>query len=203
MTGRRSYPKGTAKREELLATALEVIAERGYNKATLRDLADAANLSITGLVHHFGTREGLLTAVLRRRDEADTREYYAKPPETADAMIDNLERLVSHNAAVPGLVRLYTNLAADAAEPEHPAHEYFEDRYQRSLRIGREMLAGLQDRGELRQDVDVDDLAVLLMAAVDGLQLLWQYNPEIDMARCLSVLGPLLTGEKPGVQEGV
>ena len=194
MTGRRSYPKGAAKREEILATALEVIADRGYNRATLRDLADAANLSITGLVHHFGTREELLMAVLQRRDEADVRDYYQEPPETSDAMVDGLERLVSHNAAVPGLVKLYTNLAADAAAPEHPAHEYFQHRYQQSLQMGREMLGGLQDRGEVRQDVDADDLAMLVMAAVDGLQLLWQYNPEIDMARCLSVLGPLLRG---------
>ncbi|MFJ2116078.1 TetR/AcrR family transcriptional regulator, partial [Streptomyces sp. NPDC087850] len=68
---RRSYPKGLAKREEILAIALEVIAEHGFSGTTLRELADASNLSITGLVHHAGTKERLLTEVLRRRDEID------------------------------------------------------------------------------------------------------------------------------------
>ncbi|MEU3619541.1 TetR/AcrR family transcriptional regulator [Streptomyces sp. NPDC006872] len=190
---RRSYPKGLAKREEILATALEVIAEHGFGGATLRQLADASNLSITGLVHHFGTKEQLLTEVLRRRDEVDADAYEMdRLPETAATMIERLATLVDRNAAVPGLVTLYSNLSADAAAPEHPSHEYFRERYEQSQDLGRDSLSHLQELGELPAGVDPGDLAQLMIAAVDGLQLLWQYDKSIDMTRGLRALGALL-----------
>jgi AcrR family transcriptional regulator len=191
---RRSYPKGLAKREEILAIALKVIAEHGFSGATLRELADASNLSITGLVHHFGTKEQLLTEVLRRRDELDVDTYEADPPESASAMIERLNRLVAHNAGVPGLVSLYSNLAADATASDHPAHEYFRERYERSQEIGQNALGRLKDLGELPGDVDPTELALLITAAVDGLQLLWQYDNRIDMTRVLDTLRVLLEG---------
>ncbi|MFC4504952.1 MULTISPECIES: TetR/AcrR family transcriptional regulator [Streptomyces] len=190
---RRSYPKGLAKREEILATALEVIAERGFSGATLRELADASNLSITGLVHHFGTKEQLFTEVLGRRDEIDADAYETdRFPETADEMIERLAGVVDRNAAVPGLVTLHSNLSADATAPEHPAHEYFRERYARSRDLGRDSLSHLQELGELPAGMDPGDLAELMIAAVDGLQLLWQYDKSTDMARSLSALGTLL-----------
>ncbi|SEQ01285.1 transcriptional regulator, TetR family [Streptomyces sp. yr375] len=198
---RRSYPKGLAKREEILATALEVIAEHGFSGATLRELADASNLSITGLVHHFGTKEGLFTEVLRRRDEIDADAYETdRLPETTAAMIERLASVADRNTAVPGLVTLYANLAADATAPEHPSHEYFRERYDRSRDLGRDSLSRLQERGELPADVDPGDLAQLMIAAVDGLQLLWQYDKSIDMTRALRSLGLLLKLAGEGVR---
>ncbi|MFJ5102067.1 TetR/AcrR family transcriptional regulator [Streptomyces sp. NPDC088554] len=190
---RRSYPKGLAKREEILAIALEVIAEHGFSGTTLRELADASNLSITGLVHHFGTKERLLTEVLRRRDEIDAGVYgMDELPDTTAAMIERLAGLVDHNAAVPGLVTLYSNLAADATAPEHPAHEYFRERYDRGRDLGAASMGHLRDLGELPDGVDPGDLAQLMIAAVDGLQLLWEYDKSIDMTRGLRALGTLL-----------
>ncbi|MFY4722983.1 hypothetical protein [Streptomyces sp. LaBMicrA B280] len=37
--------------------------------------------------------------------------------------------LLARNAATPGLVKLFVDLAA--AEPDHPAHAFFTDRYDR------------------------------------------------------------------------
>lgn len=188
----RKYPKGIAKREEILDNALDVIAERGFSRATLRELADAANLSITGLVHHFGTKEELLTAVLRRRDERDVGANYPREPETTAEMIGDLTRVVERNTTVPGLVHLYTNLSADATAPDHPAHDYFLERYRMSLAIGRDALAHLQDIGELPKGIDPSDLALLTIAMLDGLQLYWQFDEQLDMARTLGALSQVL-----------
>ncbi|MEV1070222.1 hypothetical protein [Streptomyces sp. NPDC050263] len=48
--------------------------------------------------------------------------------------------------------------------------------------------------------MDAGDLAQLMIAAVDGLQLLWQYDKSIDMTRGLRALGTLwaLAGEGAG-----
>ena len=71
MATRGSYAKGVAKRDEILTTALEVIARNGYRKTSIRDLAAEVGLSQTGLLHYFGTKEELFAEVLRKRDEID------------------------------------------------------------------------------------------------------------------------------------
>ncbi|HEY5230670.1 MAG TPA: helix-turn-helix domain-containing protein, partial [Galbitalea sp.] len=59
MAGKGSYAKGVAKREEILRTALEVFARQGYRGTSLRELADAVNLSQAGLLHYFDSKEEL------------------------------------------------------------------------------------------------------------------------------------------------
>jgi len=194
MTTRGSYSKSVARREEILTTALQVIADRGFNGATLRDLADAANLSITGLVHHFGTKEALLTEVLRRRDQNSDgpQTHDVEAAKTAVEMMDRLGDVVRENSTVPGLIKLYTNLSADATSPEHPGHEYFRERYEATTERGRQAIEHLQSLGELPSSLDAGDVGVLITAVMDGLQLQLQYNPGMDMARPLRALGQIL-----------
>ena len=42
MATRGAYAKGIVKREQILTTALEVIARNGYRHASVRELADAS-----------------------------------------------------------------------------------------------------------------------------------------------------------------
>ncbi|MCT2586684.1 TetR/AcrR family transcriptional regulator [Actinophytocola gossypii] len=50
-------------RRVLLDTALGLIAERGPNAVSLRDLARAAGVSHAAPAHHFGDKAGLFTAI--------------------------------------------------------------------------------------------------------------------------------------------
>ncbi|RJO73466.1 TetR family transcriptional regulator [Nocardia panacis] len=51
-------------REDLLAGARKVIVERGLAKATARDIAAAAGVSLAAIGYHFGSKEALLTEAL-------------------------------------------------------------------------------------------------------------------------------------------
>jgi aminoglycoside 2'-N-acetyltransferase I len=54
-----------AARERLLAAAMEHVAEHGVGDLSLRGLAAALGTSHRMLIYHFGSREGLLVAVIR------------------------------------------------------------------------------------------------------------------------------------------
>ena len=56
-------------RERLLDAAERLFAERGFEGASMRALARAAGASLSSTSYHFGTKEALLEAVLRRRAE--------------------------------------------------------------------------------------------------------------------------------------
>jgi AcrR family transcriptional regulator len=54
------------RRQELLDRIVDYLAENGLAQATLRPMAASLNVSINRLVHHFGSKEELLTAALAR-----------------------------------------------------------------------------------------------------------------------------------------
>jgi len=54
-------------RDRLLDAAERLFAERGFEGATMRALARGAGASLSSTNYHFGTKEALLEAVLRRR----------------------------------------------------------------------------------------------------------------------------------------
>ena len=61
--------------------AVEVFATVGYNKGSLREVADRVGMSQAGLLHHFPSKEHLLEAVLTWRDD-DARALLGDPRPT-------------------------------------------------------------------------------------------------------------------------
>ncbi len=57
--------KGAGRRAELLATAAEVFASRGYAATTVREVADAAGILAGSLYYHFDSKESMADEILR------------------------------------------------------------------------------------------------------------------------------------------
>jgi AcrR family transcriptional regulator len=185
MTARGQYAKGLAKRDEILDVALELFARKGYDRVSVREIAREAGLSQAGLLHHFSTKEELFLEVLRRRDDRD-----GDPVEHRHVhSVEHLIGAVRHNASEPGLVRLFVSMSAESADPTSAVRNWFEGRYQWLLAEVARDVRDHQARGELRPDLDADDVASLLVAAADGLQLQWLLDPSsVDMGERLSRL---------------
>lgn len=188
MARRGSYAKGIAKREEILETALEVIAKNGYRRTSVRELADAVGLSQAGLLHYFSSKEELFAEVLRKRDEVDARVYAAEGERPFDALL----KIVDHNTQVPGLVQLFAQLSTEAASPDHPVHEYFKDRTAEFLEIFEEAVRDGQAAGELRGDIEPRQVGLMLIALADGLQTQWLMDSEVDMTAHLGAFLALI-----------
>jgi AcrR family transcriptional regulator len=187
MAGKGSYAKGVAKREEILRTALEVFARQGYRGTSLRELADAVNLSQAGLLHYFDSKEELFAEILRVRDDTD-RATYSSAGSAADTMI----AVMRHNAAVPGLVQLYATISTAATEPSHPAHAFFVARYQLLREAIAESVTARQAAGELDPELDPEKVAAILLAVADGMQVQWLLDPDLNLAEHVEYFWTLL-----------
>ena len=66
-----------AARDRLLAAALDYVVHNGVSQLTLRTLAEAIGTSHRMLIYHFGSKEGLLVAVIRAV-EAAQRQFFAE-----------------------------------------------------------------------------------------------------------------------------
>lgn len=190
MPKKGSYAKGIAKREQILSRALEVFAEKGYRKASLREIAESVGLSQAGLLHHFSSKEELFSEVLRKRDEVDTGD--ADFGEQWPDAVDGLVRVIRHNAEVPGLVQLYATLSAEAADPDHPGHDYFVDRYATIVGGLERHLRAEQEAGRMTDAVDARQLARIAIAVADGMQVQWMLDPSADMADALTAFWSLV-----------
>ncbi|THG30197.1 TetR/AcrR family transcriptional regulator [Naasia lichenicola] len=185
-SGRRGpYAKTVQTRRTILDAALEVFAQSGYRSGSLRNVAERVGMSEAGLLHHFPSKSALLAAVLEHRDDHST-EMFNFFESTGRERLTNLVGLAAYNATIPGVVELFTNLAAESTAADHPAHEYFKDRYHRTTALVTDSLEDLQSRGELLPGVDPKSAAQRAIALWDGLQIQWLLDRDsLDMAEQL------------------
>lgn len=193
LSRRGPYAKGVAKREEILTQALKVVAELGVQATSVKAIADAVGLSPAGVLHYFSSKEELFTEVLRKRDEVDSQRVAgldlqalgegspSEAPIDVETVRGQFVQLLDSNSRVPGLLRLFTQLAAEAADPEHPAHAFFRERGE----LFRSLFAAVfaqhnRDHGHTRVEPEV--AARMLQALADGLQLQALLDPDVDMA---------------------
>ena len=181
-TGARGpYRAGVRRREQLVAVAIDVFGEHGFAGGSIRAIAEKAGVSHATLIQRFGSKEGLLTAVLEEWDRrtvenglADVSglDYFRRLPEVMAAHQDNR-----------GLLELFTTIAAEASSPTHPAHAFIAQRYTTNLAT----LAG-----HLREAVEVGDVEPLtpaqieievrlVTATLDGIGLQWLLDPSTDV----------------------
>jgi len=197
ITVRRTQAERTrASREKIIEAATELFSQQGFRGAKMADIAKAANLTEPGLLHHFPSKTALLTAVLAERDRANDERFHIYLAGERQDLLASLLRLAEHNETVPGLVQLFTILAAESIQEQHPGHGFFLRRYEAVRAQGVAALRQAQARGEVRADLTAEDLIVMVFAMMDGLQIQWLYDPDkIDMARTFGQFVRLLKVE--------
>jgi AcrR family transcriptional regulator len=185
-TARNRYAKGEARREAILAVALECFAELGYRNTSMREVARRAELSPAGLLHHFPVKEDLFLAVLRERQQVDTRDHHGK-----EQPVESLIQAVRRNATIPGLVRLYMTLLGEATE-NHSVEKFFMQRYDFARAILAAGIRQAQLAGTARADLDPQTAAQALIAVADGMQVQWLLDPEQEMSEAVDLVWKLM-----------
>ena len=180
-------PKGIARRQEILDRAIEVFAVKGAEGTSLRAIAEAIGVSHAALLHYFSSREALLLEVLRE-NEARRADRVGDT-----AIVGRMIDAAGLNASVPGLVALYSTMLGSSLERGNSlSRDYFSTRFE-SIRT--ELIALIdagQRSGAIRGGVDPADMAALIVAASDGLQIQWLLDPKVDIARGLELLERIL-----------
>lgn len=186
-----TYRKGVARRQEILDRAIVEFARRGADGTSLRRIADAIGISHATLLHYFDSREQLLVEVHRAAEERQNRE---QPLPAELPTVDMMAFAAQRNLAVPGMVQLYSTLVASAIEDgNEEAREHFTARFAAVRDDLARRLEADQRAGRIRDDVDVEAIASLLIAASDGLQIQWLLDGSIDLVSVLEQFGRLLT----------
>lgn len=193
MKRRGPYAKGQERRDEILRAAVEVISRDGYRGASLSQIGRSIGIDGAHIIYYFSSREVLLQEVLRMWDEGNVASL------TADKDIfASLVETARRNTTTPGLVQLYTAFAAEAADPSHPAHDFFGARFTALQGYIADEIRKRQAAGTVTPTLHADHAAMMLIAQSDGLQVRWLVDRSIDMAAALATEIDLLLGNADG-----
>jgi AcrR family transcriptional regulator len=102
------YTRGEETRARIIAAAMRLFGEKGYEGASTRDIAAAAGVNAPALQYYFDNKEGVLRACI---------EYIADLAwdSLADRVIE-AERLIAEGADDETLIEAYCDIQTRAAE---------------------------------------------------------------------------------------
>src|ERR1700761_5543659 len=111
------------RREQILEQAVRIVSQRGYYGFGIQELAKECGLTNGGLLYYFGTKEGLLIALLEDRDRRDAEaisaaaglsDHSPKKKLPLNEVLKIFRSIVKRNSEQPELLRLYAVLRAEA-----------------------------------------------------------------------------------------
>jgi len=140
--------RGSARsRELLLAAAVELFAERGYDRTTLRDVGERAQVDPAMVARHFGGKDGLYLAALQAELGGEVPDDLLHEPRLR-VLLDRLQR-----GGVGPVFRAAVQAPHDDPEVQEAARQQLHTRLVEPLRARYER-DGL-DRPGLRAEVAV------------------------------------------------
>jgi AcrR family transcriptional regulator len=174
--GRRRTFVEAARRRQILACAMELIAEHGYANATLARIAERASISKAAVLYHFESKEEILRQVLTETlDEVTTQlsealSAAASPP---DAIAAYVHTLIAYLADHPAGVRI---LVEGVASTELVTGTNMRTEPER-WRVVADIFAQGQQSGHFR-DFDTRTAAICLNGAIDAIASEMIANPD-------------------------
>ncbi|WP_311258523.1 TetR/AcrR family transcriptional regulator [Microbacterium sp. WCS2018Hpa-9] len=183
-----TYPKGVARRAEIVEAATRSFSRAGFDGTSILEIAGDVGISRAGLLHHFRSKEDLLLAVLAERERIDRAVFVESGSQEPGGLgvLRGMVRLARLNEGRPAMVRLFVVLSAEATEMSHPSHEYFREHFSRIIAGTSRALTQVRGVGLLRPGIDPESFARDLIALQEGLQLQWLMHPErVSIARPL------------------
>jgi AcrR family transcriptional regulator len=195
----KKQQQGEQSRELILDATERLMATRGYAATSISDIRKACGLPPSSIYWHFGSKEGVLAAVMQRGAD----RFFAAIPssEDADEQLAVLSRLQAQH---PDFLRLFYMLSLERGNDPAVAAVI---RRVRDTAIGRFRNAITQllpaDAPRSKADRVLAELTALAVALSDGVFFADHLEPDTDVERmyrrlsqAIAALIPILLGEK-------
>ncbi len=158
------------RRDELVAVAARLFAERGYHGTSMADLAEAMGVQKGSLYSLTGSKQDLLV-VVTREGAAAFHAALDRVPEDADPLARIRAALRGHLAIVAEQADTATVFTREWRFLEEPELTAFRDERRRYETRWRSLLAEAAERGVLRTDLDFEATVLLILSAAN-----WAYT---------------------------
>ena len=178
---REARAKAMSRSDRFIATALEILEERGHTDFTLQELVDRSRTSLRTFYQHFSSKDDLLLALLEESIARSVADWRARVAELdAVSGLELVVRAVSGDRAPTGLSRGMALYHVSLSELR--AADY--DRAVQPLgRLIRDLVQQGVAEGTIRTDLPADRLTRVFIQTVMGTALfnvLGRSGQEVD-----------------------
>ena len=167
-----------ARRAQIVAAAIETIAELGYPKASFAQIAKRAGLSSTGLIsYHFKTRKNLDWAIVEEISGRLTRHMGAAMESVSEpqaALVAYIEGLIGFMKTDPHALQSMMSIVL------HGHFDYDADAERDATTGIADILRWGQAEGVFR-GFNVTVMATTIQRSLDGIPLAQAANPDLDL----------------------
>lgn len=145
---------GQRTKDRLLTAALDVLAQRGREGVTLREITEGAGVNVASVSYHFGSLQGLCDAAIEyaleryldaQIGELDALDATSTLEELASAFVRPMVGAVASGGRDLAVMRTVARMGIDPPEGWERLSGKFERTRQGALRV---LAAGLPDVGE-------------------------------------------------------
>ena len=181
-----------ARRRELAEALWRVIQREGLERASVRNVASEAGLSMGALRHYFGAQDELLAfamrlAIERARGRMETLDLSSGDPREAVEMV--LREVLPLDAGRRFEAEVWLALTGKAlVDPSLRALR--NEAYDLLQKLCRRLVRALAESGKAASEFDIELEAELLYAVVDGLALHAVVRPEFATVDLISAVLP-------------
>ena len=192
---RGAYSVGQATRESILSAAMVLIAERGYNGFSLRDLGRRVGISHPAVVYHFPSKEAILRSAIQRHEEMnalfdvsindETEGGFDEGGITVGSFVDWAvgEMRFAIKPGADAAIALDCVLWAESSSEAHPAHAHYKYRTQQMEEALTAMIQTFVDEEGAAIGTTPRTLARILIRYWYGSVVSARYNDEPIDAR--------------------
>jgi TetR/AcrR family transcriptional regulator, transcriptional repressor for nem operon len=174
-------PKGRATRRRIVAAAAGLMFEHGVARTSLDDVKASAAVSSSQLYHYFEDKSALVSAVIEYQTEAI---LAGQQPHLAN--LDSIPALRAWRNVLVGIRRRLRcrggcpigSLGSELSDTDPHARAELAAGFRRWETSIRDGLREMYSRGELIPNAKPDELALAMLAAVQGGILLSQIHRE-------------------------
>lgn len=157
-------------KDRLLNSAFSVFATHGYERATIDEIVHQAGFSKGAFYVHFQSKEDLFWAMLEGRI-AHLQDTMRQALDTTQSVAENQRRVLEAVFALdkkdPHWPALFVEFVAHAARNDRVREKLYE-MYQRWHRFTVAMLEEGRTAGRVREDVDLEFMASVTLALIEG-----------------------------------
>ena len=184
--------RGVRSRELVLDAAERVMAEQGFEAATLARIVEEAGIPLSSVYHYYGSKDGILLAVMERGAE----RFFADLPDWNRRMGRPAEHLATVLSTAAGTLERHPNflrlLIVFAVQPPARGGDEIEDVVARVRRLGldrlREQIAVAF--GDDPESAVTIRLARIALATIDGAFVASQAEAAVTLEQLLEPLVP-------------
>ncbi|OLT31416.1 hypothetical protein BJF79_37200 [Actinomadura sp. CNU-125] len=162
-------------REQMLETAEELFAERGYHETNLKDVARRCEFSVGSIYSFFDSKEALYLAVLMRRGPGRLEEMKrlaaAEGSPAGDRFVALVTAELEHRRKYPAWAQLDAQMTKAGGREVAEVPQDYKDFHRETVRILAGVVADGQADGTVRPG-DPHALARMCSALIDSFTLM-------------------------------